>query len=197
MIKSNPACSSPCPEVVNSDGYTLMEIMFAMSILTTVVVLSMNLYISIMGHARESSVQVSLIGKARLAEQKIVKFVQGSRAVGAKTNQLEFVMMDLTQGQIRFIDEDSDPTTLEDNILQVDPDVSVASNESVLCDFVSPIPGEEMFQVMPSSPRTALVVFHVGERPPTGGPQLLAGQGYQGIEIRCAATPRNAKGLGN
>ena len=105
--------------------------------------------------------------------------------------------MDLTQGLIRFIDEDSDPTTLGDNVLQVDPDISVASNETVLCDFVSAIPGEEMFQIVPSSPRSALVVFHVGERPPNGAPQLLAGQGYQGIEIRCAATPRNAKGMGN
>ena len=177
-------------------GYTLVELMMATAILTAVLSMGIRIYTQTMTHAQEGSTHLSMIGKARSAEQRIVLLVYSARAVGAKTNQLDIVMEDLTQGQLRFIDQDSDPTTLEDNILEVDPDTSVANNEFVLCNFVSPIAGEQMFRVVPSSPRTALVSFHVGERQPAGGPNLLAGQGYQGMEIRLAATPRNAKGMG-
>ena len=162
-------------------------------IMVTAVAMSIGLYVMTITQAREGSVHLSIIGKARGTEQRIIKFVESARAVGAKSNQLDVVMMDLTQGVIEFIDADGDPATLADNTLELDPDTSVASNETVLCDFVSPVPGEAMFQVLSSSPRTALLTFHVGERPPAGPSQLRLGQGYQGIEIRCAATPRNAK----
>ena len=70
-----------------------------------------------------------------------------------------------------------------------------ASLISTLRDMISPIDGEPMFQIASTSPRTALVSFHVGDLPPAGGGTLLLGGGYQGVEVRAAATPRNGKGF--
>lgn len=171
--------------------------MVATTLLVGVVSLSISLTVSTLIHAREGSIQLSVIGKARNAKQLIVRNIQQGRAVGADSNHFSIVRADFSEAAIRFVDGDNNPDTIQDNRLEYDPDITLGGDQVVLCDHVSPVPGEPMFQVLSTSPRSASMTFHVGERAPPGGEDLLSGDGYQGIEIRLSAHPRNNKGTYN
>jgi prepilin-type N-terminal cleavage/methylation domain-containing protein len=177
-------------------GYSLIEVMIVVFLISGVTVIAMTLYIAGIGQAQDGSAHLSAVASARRAERTMVSFIQNARAVGAITDGLEIVQSDLTVSRISYVDGDGDPATRGDNCLLLDPDIAVASNETELCSSVSPIPGEAMFSVLTASPRTAIVTFHVGDRPPISGPSVYGRPGHPGLEIRCAATPRGAKGTG-
>jgi len=161
-------------------------------IITTALAMALGTYVSTIMHAQEGSFHISVMAKARAAEQQIVKYIQLGRAVSADTDRMILLDRELVEGHIQFVDEDGNVDTVEDNRLVYDPDVDRPGDEVVVCDWVSPIPGEPMFQVTGSSPNAALIAFHVGEVP--GGDDdadLLTAEGYQGVEVRLAATPRN------
>ena len=195
-MKPLPAiCARPATSRRRRDGFTITEVMASTLLLTGVVGIALGLATSTLMHARDGSVHLSVIGKARCAMQDITRKVQAGRGVGVVSNTLSIVMADLTVTEIRYVDADDDPDTIADNRLEYDPDPATTGDESVLCDFVTPIPGEPIFQILSTSPRSAVVAFHVGERPPPGAPALLPGDGHQGIEIRLTSSPRTGMGV--
>ena len=183
------ATASTTP-LTGKEGFSITELVFAAAIMAIVMTLALGTYSSTMLQGREGTFHVRLIDDARSAEQKLVKYIQRGRAISASASQLLIMMPDNTQARIRFLDQDGDINTLEDNYLEYDPDTSVAGDEELVCDYVSAIPAETMFQLVPTSPRTALISFHVGEVP-AAGDNLLVGSGYQGVEVRMSSTPRN------
>jgi hypothetical protein len=172
------------PELLIGSVVTLFLVAMAIRCFTTV---SANL--------RGGSRHMQMIDRAREVQQTLARIVERGRAVGVQTDRLQIVMPDLTLAEVRYIDGDSDPATLEDNILEYDPNIDIAGGGITLCEMLSPVAGEAMFQIVPTSPRTAMMTFHVGDRPPAGGGNLLLGGGYHGVEVRAAATPRNGKGF--
>lgn len=173
-----------------SAGFTLTELIVSSTVLTAVVAISLGAYTTIIREGREGTLHARYIDGARSTEQNIVKFVQAGKAVSANASALDIMKPDSGYARIQYVDGDGDADTLEDNALEYDPDTGVGGDEVMLCNFVTAIPGEPMFQILATSPRTALCTFHVGEVP-KAGEQLLYGMGYQGVEIRVAATPRN------
>jgi prepilin-type N-terminal cleavage/methylation domain-containing protein len=175
-------------------GFSLTELMIASMIVVMLMGLAISVYTMSLRQAREGILQISLIGKGRATEQKLVKYVQLGRAIGLNSNVLEIVRQDMSVAGIRYIDADNDPLTVEDNVVEYDPNIDVAGDELTVCNQVTPIPGEPMFQLMPTQPVTVMFAMHLGEVAPTNGtPDLLPGTGYQGMEMRFSATPRNLK----
>jgi len=174
-------------------GFTLVEVMIAVSIFIVLIAMAIAAYTSTMRFASEGSTHVNFIDTARAAEQQILKYVQAGGAVGVEAEAIRLYMPDDTIARIKFEDDDGDPQTVADNRLVYDPNESVANNDVEICREVSPIDGEPMFKLVATSPRSVILSFHVGEVPPedSDGSELLAGQGYQGVEVRVSATPRN------
>ena len=173
-------------------GFTIIEVVLAFFVLAMVmsVVLSTQMYA--MREASGDSLHAQYIDYARAAEQVLVNIIQAQTAIGVTTNGLEAYGMDYTRAfTIRFIDEDDDPTTVENNRLVIDPDLSVQNDETIVCEYVSILESEEMFRVISSSPTSAVIMFHVGELALEEGKARL-GRNYHGVEVRLSATPRNS-----
>jgi hypothetical protein len=188
-IPSTPLAGTPDRRA----GFTVAEFTVASFILLTAISLALGSYVYIANNVREGSYHITLLAKGRAAEQMLTRAIQYGRAVSAYTDHIEIVKQDLTLARIRYVDGDADP---EDNILEYDPSVDTAGDEMTVCDLVTPISGEQMFQTLATSPQAAVITFHVGELPPdTPDPNLRAGVGYQGVEVRFTATPRNSRGM--
>lgn len=138
------------------------------------------------------SLHIQYIDEARRVEQQIVNLIQAETAVGVSTNGLEvYDQSSIRAFTIRYIDADDDPATVGDNQLVMDPVLELDGDESVLCELVSPIDGEPMFEMAPGSPARARLSFHVGELPPESG-AVEYGRNYHGVEVRITAAPRNS-----
>lgn len=173
-------------------GFTIVEVVVAAFIMAVLMTVAMGAFTSSLRHGREGTSHIEYIEDARIAEQQIVKYVQMGRAISVASDALTIMMPDLSQARVQYVDGDKDATTLDDNVLEYDPNTAVADDEMELCNGVSAIAGEEMFQLVATSPRTALITFHVGEIPEAKPEEeLMTAEGYQGVEIRLSATPRN------
>jgi type II secretory pathway pseudopilin PulG len=173
-------------------GFTIVEVVMAFFVLTMAMAIVLSTQIYAMREASGDSLHAQYIDYARAAEQVLVNIIQAQTAIGVSTNGLEAYGMDYARAfTIRFIDEDDDPTTVENNRLVIDPDVSIDGDESVVCEYVSPLETEEMFRVISTSPTSAVIMFHVGELAPENKKARL-GRNYHGVEVRLSATPRNS-----
>jgi len=171
-------------------GFTISELVMATFVMMAMMALAVGVFTSTMRSGREGSFHLQTIDESRSVEQTIARLIRRGRAVSVSGNSVRIVMADGGEEQIRFIDQDSDPETLDDNILQYDPTVGAGGDEVTLCRQVTALTSEAMFQTVATSPKSALLSFHLGEVPKPGD-ALMVGEGYQGVEIRLAATPRN------
>ena len=177
---------------------TFIEVMFSIALFFFIVAAVTTVFVTTMKNAIETSFHLSLISQARTAEYRMAKNIQGARAVSATADRLSIVQADLSTSEIQFVDLDNDPETVEDNILRYDPDVLIIDNEMTICNFVTPIEGEDMFRVVATTPSTAIITFHIGRIPPKA-PGLLkkSKESFVGVEVRMSATPRNYEGFYN
>ena len=128
----------------------------------------------------------------RVATQKIVQYIEAGRAVGLASNGLSIVNVDFTCSEIFFRDGDGNPDTVADNQLIYDSNVAEEGGATRICSWVSAISGSPMFSLVPSSLSAARIEFHLGDG--SGAADRVfsgTGEGYQGIEVRVSATPRN------
>jgi hypothetical protein len=94
--------------------------------------------------------------------------------------------------RISFNDGDSNPSSTEDNTLRYTPDAIAGSEAKDLCSHVMPIGDSAIFQVLPTSPISVVVRFHLGDGYLDADRDAhITGKGYQGVEVRFSATPRN------
>ena len=173
-------------------GFTLTEVIVAMSLTSLIVVASISFFVGTMRHSQDGTEHVSFIDEARAAENLIGQRIQCARAVAIRDSSLDIVQMDLTKSRLYLQDGDGDPGTPEDNVLFFDPDTETGDDGYEVCKFVSLFEGEPLFQTLSTSPRTALISFYVGLRPPTEvGDRAAIRKSYHGAEVRMTATPRN------
>ncbi|MBN2301279.1 MAG: prepilin-type N-terminal cleavage/methylation domain-containing protein [Lentisphaerae bacterium] len=173
-------------------GFTVIEMVVATMVSGIVVAAAMTAVVFAAKMVRAGNSQVEFNGAARLAAEKIVRYVEVGKAVSTVANGLDIMMVDFTFATIRFVDLDGDLDTVEDNTIRYDADGAGAGSAEILCKNVTPIDGEPMFAIIPSSRDVARVCFHVGDGSSIWHAFFTGtGQGYQGIQIRVSAAPRN------
>jgi prepilin-type N-terminal cleavage/methylation domain-containing protein len=174
-------------------AFTLTEMMVAVALFSLVVITSFSLFLTSSRMTRAGGSQVRFTNDGRLAIQKISQLVESGKAVGVSTSSMDIITVNLVCSKIAYEDEDGNPSTVIDNRLVYIPDTSHPNEgRRILCSYVSPIGDEPMFSTIPSSPNAAKFVFHVGDGTnATDASFSGTGQGYQGLEIRFSATPRN------
>jgi hypothetical protein len=127
------------------------------------VVLSTQMYA--MREASGDSLHAQDIDYARSAEQVLVNIIQAQTAIDVSSNGLEAYGMDYTRAfTIRYIDEDDDPTTVENNKLVIDPDTLIDDDETVVCEYVSKLEAEKQ----------PVVRIRNGQELPNGGLSFAA-----------------------
>jgi len=173
-------------------GFTLTELVMAAAVFSMGMSIMVSAYVLSLREVGGDSLHIQYIDEARRVEQQIVNLIQAETAVGVSTNGLEvYDQSSIRAFTIRYIDADDDPATVDDNQLVMDPVLELDGDESVLCELVSPIDGEPMFEMAPGSPARARLSFHVGELPPESG-AVEYGRNYHGVEVRITAAPRNS-----
>lgn len=180
-------------EIRSKDGFTLTELMVAMTLFSLVVVASFSLFSTSSRMTRAGGSQVRFTNDGRLVSQKIAQLIEAGKAIGVSTSGLDIITVNLTCARIAYEDTDGNPDTVADNRLIYIPDTAKPTEgRRILCSYVSPIGTEPIFSTIPSSPSAAKFVFHVGDGTNTSDAGFSGtGQGYQGLEIRFSATPRN------
>lgn len=173
-------------------GFTLTEAMVAAALSSLVIVavytaLSVSSRMALAGRS-----QVEFNTTARLVTQKIVRYVEQGRAVGLAGNALDILTVSHQGARISFLDGDGDPGSVVDNMLVYDPDTSVFGDERVLCHYVSPLGTNPIFTIVATSPNSVRLCFHIGDGTNAADSAFaVTGAGYQGVEVRITATPRN------
>lgn len=179
---------------LSTSGMTLVEIMVGTFVSALVIagVLAVFSYVALTTRAGVSQIQFTQDG--RNASYKITRYIEEGRAASAGSNGISIVMLDLTVARIYFSDGDGDPETVEDNKLEYDPDVLASGGEVTVCSYITPIAGEQMFGMVSADSSAVRMSFHVGD-----GTNVMdtsfsrTGIGYQGLEVRLSATPRNVQ----
>lgn len=174
-------------------AFTLTEVMVAVALFSLVVIAAFTLFSTSSRMTRAGGSQVRFTNSGRLAAQKIAQLVEAGKAIGVSTSGLDIITLNLTCARIAYDDTDGNPDTVSNNYLVYIPDVTQPTQgRRILCDYISAIGDEPMFSIIPSSPSAAKFVFHVGDSTNTADTsEYGTGLGYQGIEIRFSATPRN------
>ena len=201
-------------------GMTLVELMIAVAIFGTVMILMTALLIEVLQRQKGNNTTLRLLyNSANLHRQLRVVAASGA-AIDVEEDQADsdgdgirglvrFVNEDLARvAEIRFVDEDGDLNTIEDNSIIYVPDIS-ASEESgrIVISYVSPIilggTQQPVFTRQDGNPDPLIVQFRAGDRPAPPQPTLRAesltgpsddaitGQGNQSIIFRGAYAPRN------
>lgn len=176
-----------------TDGFTVVEIMVAMSLFAIVMSLTLTAYRFCFQNAMACSRQVGFTGDARLATQKIQRKVEMGTGLGVFTNALgvNIAMGGTHVASICFVNDDGNNNTLADNMLVYYPDVTTTNGRSVLCRCVSAIAGTPMFRINGTAPEAVSIAFHVGDTTNGVTTYLSKREGFQGVEMRMSASPRN------
>ena len=171
-------------------AFTLVEVMVALTIAMIVGAAAISVVIFAARSAKAGGNQVRYATEARRASNRITRAVENAKAVSAKTNSLELLMTDMTMARIVF-DDGGNPNDLHSNRLLLMP-TSSTNNATLLSNFVSAIPGEPMFGLVPTTPRTARIAFRVGDGTNDQTRAFSSpGAPLQGVEVRISVTPRN------
>jgi len=175
-----------------SGGFTLLEAAVALGLLSLVFAAALTALSRMTQRTAVGTSQAYFVQLARIAEQRISARVMEGKAVGIEEDRVTIITTNYTVAEIRYWDEDGRPDTVEDNWILYDRNGDWPGGEELICNYVSAIPGEEMFSLVPACPTAVRFCFHVGDGT---GQQYNAlggsGPGYQGLEVRFSATPRN------
>ena len=197
--------SKPAFMTYSRAGMTLIEVMVAASLTLIVSAASFSVFIMVNKMTYAGNRQVNYNDIARTAQNKIIKYIEGSRACGLiSSTSLSLTRptpSGLIQATMSFVDADNNRATVSNNYIVYTPDVSVTGVTEILCNYVSfpiigtnssgaTLYGNTIFQMLNVSPATVGVTFHIGDATNTPGAGIL-GTGYQGIEESFSATPRN------
>jgi prepilin-type N-terminal cleavage/methylation domain-containing protein len=177
--------------ILRSSGFTLVEIMVAVSLSAIVGIGAMGLLTYAGQVSRAGGFQVRFNAMARQSATRITRAVENAKTISVTADTVSLIAPDMKISRIRF-DDGGDPGNVHNNRLLLYPDIAQPTKFVVLSTHVSEIPGEAMFGVVPTTPRTARVAYRVGDGTnDTMRAFSRPGRAYQGVEVRVSATPRN------
>lgn len=169
-------------------GYTFLELMIALTLLSAVLTVAMALLAIGTEGARGSEQQITFNAEARKSMARVFEAVTASSTVFVNVDgdSLELRSPDNDLSWIRYRDGDDEPLTLEDNVLYwTDGDT-----ESIVARYVTQI--DEDTPMFAMIRRAAHMRFHIGDIGAAGDTDNQTGRGYQGVRVAFTAKPRNA-----
>jgi type II secretory pathway pseudopilin PulG len=178
----------------NRQGFTMAEIVIAAGLFAIVATMTVGAYCGAFRDAKGCCSQINYTATGRIAQQRITKYVENGRSAAVVSNGVNIYAISLTNySRIAYLDADNNPNTEGNNELVYYPDGTTTNNMSVLCNQVSAITTNTMFRIIATTPCSVGVAFHLGDT--TNATDALngrySGKGYQGINMRFTATPRN------
>ena len=171
--------------------FSLLELMIASTLCLLLVAMVISFVIMASDRMKSNQNQLAFNHRGRFGGEKITNIIKNARVVSAGDSGFSALIgnLDSTLSQVYFDNPDGNMVTVEDNNLVYDRDTEVTGDESVLIERVTPISGEPIFEMV----GTALAVrFHTGDSFPASECDHLTGKGYQGLQMRILARPRNA-----
>ena len=178
--------------VMGGPGFTLHETMVSLFLFSMIVAGFYMAFSRSILQTHAGSSQARFVSTARSVQQQVSKYVMAGKAIVVMGDWLYIMTTNNRYASISYQDQDGDPETMTNNVIVYDPDIWVGGNEIYLCDYVSRIDGENIFSNLPFSPASVKMTFHLGDYTNTASADYYGtGQGYQGIEVRFSAAPRN------
>ena len=177
-------------------GFTLPEVLITLALFSLIAGGVYTTVLSLMLQAKTARTQISFIQDARRSQQWLLREVQRNKYYiiqdGGRTLRLYSIDNECTT--LQFTDGDGSMATPENNAIEcVWPDGTTHE----VCREISLIPDESgesvpLFRPMQGS-GAVLISYHVGDAMVPGASErrIQTGPGYQGVEVRLAATPRN------
>jgi prepilin-type N-terminal cleavage/methylation domain-containing protein len=175
-------------------GFTLAEVVIAAGLFAIVATMTVSAYCYAFRDAKICGSQIEYTARGRTAQQRITKYIENGRSAAVVSNGVNVYAISLTNYcRIAYLDADNTPSTEGNNELVYYPDGTTTNNMLVLCCQISAITTNTMFNIIQSTPCSVGIAFHIGDT--TNATDALngsySGMGYQGINMRFTATPRN------
>ena len=147
----------------------------------------------VIAQTKAGSSQARFLAMGHAAQQEIAGYIHEGKAVSVQTNAVLILQTSDEISRIDFYDQDDNPLTVSNNWLRYDPNIRRTGDEKRICNFIRPVDGTQIiFTNTPSSPTSVHVEFHVGDSTDPNDPaSRSSGEGYQGVEVRFSAAPRN------
>lgn len=171
--------------------FTLAELMVAVGMASPVLVAMMSFGLFSASRIKSGQKQMLFNYKGRFGAERLTQAIQLGRMVTATTDGLTVYVVNADGhiSQVWYADADANPATIGDNNIWIDPDVDIAGDTRVLIPYVTPITGQPVFAILNGA---LFARFHVGDAAPYGAESdRFSGRGYQGLQIRFVAKPRN------
>ena len=171
-------------------GFTLAEIVVTVGVFGIVTASIFTIMVMMARQTLAGTSQVRFIARARYAQQKIARYIVSNKYFEIPdTNTISLNNSDNTRSAIVYQNIDGNNATLNDNMIVYQ---SIGNPDLILCRNVTPLmDGTPMFSVISTTPQAIRVGFHVGDNPNGDEGRSRTGYGYQGVEVRFSATPRN------
>lgn len=178
----------------NRSGFTLVEVIIASGLFAILAMISIGAFGGAFRDSKACCSQIGCTAAARIAQQRITRYVEYGRSAAVVSNGVNIYAVSLTNYcRVAYLDMDNNPGTENNNELVYYPDGTSTNNMVVLCYRVSAITTNPIFFIVSTTPSSVGVAFHVGDTNNTSDAAIgsYTGQGYQGIDMRFTATPRN------
>lgn len=184
------------------NGFTLVEALIAGSLMLLLVLMVTSTMLESLKSTKAGTSQVQYLSNARIAQEKIMKIVNDGWLLKAINNGSQLLVQydpvgdkTIVQALIWYQDQDNNVNTTANNLLWYDPNRVVSGDERILLRNVRPLGTNSIFTVVNSGrgAGTARFRFHVGDSSAEYGKFSASGMGYQGVDVKFSATPRDIK----
>jgi len=177
---------------IGTDGFTLVEAMVSLFVFGLIMIGVFAFFSQVSIQAKAGSLQSRYLAEARIAQQRMVSYIRDGKAVGVVSNTITIHKMNNDMASLEYIDLDNNVLTVTNNYIQYDPDTWTVGDEIIVCDHVRPCDGQtNVFTKISSSPYSVHVEFHLGDSADPKDAEDYGARGYQGVEVRFSAAPRN------
>jgi hypothetical protein len=188
-------------------GMTLPEIAIASTIMATVIIAVIGLFISLLWQERTNLRMLQMSYESQQLHRELRRVASFGSSITSGTTSVRFDDLGAgTTAELRYEDADSNPATIGDNVIVFDPDVATDNDERTVLRYVSPLvvggTAQPIFRRQAGTPSPLIVEFRIGDRTgPTGrrdragnagakADDAFTGPGLQTMVYRGAFTPR-------
>ncbi len=174
-------------------GFTLVELLVALSIGILISGILLAAVFILSHQVKAGTNQVEFNATARISQMKIVREVQHNKYFDIRNSgqTLALYSIDNAETLIRYVDPDNNPLTATGNRLDLQ---RPGQTNVTLCTWVTPINSTTpIFAAATGTVPAVVFRYHVGDSLAPGAAEgrYSTGPGFQGTEVRYAATPRN------
>jgi type II secretory pathway pseudopilin PulG len=181
-------------------AFTLVEICIASVILLLGATMSMSAFLYASRITKAQRTTLGFISQTNEVERILKEYANSaSQFISNNGNTLTIVQPNGVQGQMNFVNPDGDLTTLNDNALNWDPNITVSGDSRVIARNLYPIDANTPIFTLVAASTDAVpggfvlrVRFRMGDHASvTAKDQGYTGIGYQGYIYDSIFTPRN------